>query len=229
MGSSLMFRDASQLRQNRANEAEPNQAMNAEYEAIFREGVRARIIERRSKLLAAFLTTHGLPEPKSVACSPLRDCHSSRCFVNVEQQIARMGGSMETGWMFWEYADVSVHTEAHAIWVTPQAKRLDITPHKLQPNRILFTPDPRVAAKRGYTVGYRTILSSDPRVRAIESFASELEHIFAEAFEAFGREMAVPTTTFRDAAERVGLPWDVADWMVRQKQRYYNDSAAQYL
>jgi hypothetical protein len=203
--------------------------MNPEYEAIFRQGVRARIIEKRSKLLADFLITHGLPEPKSVACSPLRDCDSNRCFVNVEEQIARMGGSMETGWMFWEYEDVSIYTEAHAIWVTPQAKRLDITPHKLQPNRILFTPEPRVAAKRGYTIGYRTILSTDPRVRAIESFASELEHIFAEAFEAFEHEMAIPTATFRAAAERVGLPWDVADWMVRRQQSYYNDSTKQYL
>lgn len=129
---------------------------------------------------------------------------------------------METGWVFWEYENTSILTEAHAIWIDPRGRRLDITPRNLEPGRrILFLPDPRVAAKRGYTASYRTVLSDDPRVRALENFAAELSGIWDECFVGMGEEMEVPHLRLKEAAERHNLPAAVARWMVDQKIRHF--------
>lgn len=193
-----------------------------EFTEIARRPVYARVFEKRSPVLAAFLKEHGIAEPKSVEYAPLSGCRDGFCFVNVEQQISKMGGSIETGWVFWEYVETSISTEAHAIWISPQGKRRDITPREVFPDRrILFTPDPRVAKKRGYTASVRTILSNDSRVIAMESFAGELAQVWEEQLVKIGTEMEVPIAKLRLAAKTHGLPWPVAQWMIEKKVRHH--------
>src|SRR4051812_27851672 len=113
--------------------------MQSDYFAALQAPRRARILEKRSGVLHSLLIEHDLPEPKSVEFAPIQSAALKRCFVNVEEQVLRAGGTMETGWMFWEIEDTSVYTEAHAIWITPQGKRRDITPQRMPPEkRILF-------------------------------------------------------------------------------------------
>jgi len=203
--------------------------MSPEFEAAFRREVRFRIIEKRTKELEAFLREHLLDQPKSVPYVPLAGCELKRCFVNVERQVQRMGGTMETGWLFCECEHINIHTEAHAIWITPQGRRTDITPHRFPPKRILFTVDPRVSQKRGFTVGHKTILSRDPVVCAIERFDVELDRLYEEFFVDFGCYSTIPNNRLREAATHANLPWDVAEYMIRQKQKYYQDSSARFL
>jgi hypothetical protein len=185
--------------------------MNAEWEAVRKRPVRMRTLEKRNRLLSDFLREHGLGEPKSVEYSPLVGCVKALCFKNVEAQIARAGGGLESGWAFRETLDVSMHTIAHAIWITPQGRRMDITPWAFPPERrVLFLPDARVAAKRGYTAGHRTVYATDPRVRAAELYELELDRIFDEFFVSMDAEYDIPGARFWEAAERVGLPLDVA-------------------
>jgi hypothetical protein len=130
---------------------------------------------------------------------------------------------LEAGWVFWELVNVSIYTVAHAIWIMPTGKRMDITPWSFPPDRrILFLPDTKVAMKRGYTAGYRTILSTDFRIRAMESYSTELERIFDDSFTAIGQEMLIDPSRFREAAERIGLPAEIAKWMVDLKCKNYN-------
>ena len=193
-------------------------AMNPEYLAVIRTPRIGRILEKRSPLLTQLLLAHNLQEPKSVEFAPLRGCDRKRCFVNVERQAASAGGTMETGWLFWEVENTSVYTEAHAVWITPQGRRRDITPQRFPPERrLLFLPDPRVAAKRGITAGYKIILSTDPRVIAIEQFQTEMSRIIEDVFLGFGQQYVFPTQAIYAAAERVGLPRDMAEFFVDQK------------
>lgn len=197
--------------------------MIPEWETMRGLPVQGRLIEDRCKLLDDFLRKHGLGDPKSVRYSPLVGCFQSRCFPNVEAQVRRAGGGFETGWVFWELINVSISTVAHAVWITPARKRMDITPWPFPPDRrILFLPDAKVALKRGCTAGYRTILSADPRIRAMEQYSTELEQIFDDSFTGIGQQMAIHTSRFREAAERVGLPPEMAQWMVDLKYKNYS-------
>lgn len=174
--------------------------------------VYGRTMETRSLELVQFLREHNLPEPVSVEYRPHSGCETGNCFRNVEAQVQQAKGRMQTGWAFVEYIGVSIHTVAHAIWVTRFGKQVDITPWEFPPkHRVLFLPDNRVAAKRGYTAGCRTVFTKDERLRAMELFDDELGKIFDEYFDGMGKpSKEIPSSRFAEAAKRVGLPMEIA-------------------
>lgn len=174
--------------------------------------VYGRTIEAHSPELARFLQEHNLPQPVSVEYRPHSGSETGNCFRNVEAQVERAKGRMQTGWAFVEYISVSIHTVAHAIWVTRFGKQVDITPWQFPPKqRILFLPDDRVAVKRGYTAGRRSIFTKDERLRAMELFDDELGRIFDESFDGMGKpSKEIPSSRFAEAARRAGLPMEIA-------------------
>ena len=92
---------------------------------------------------------------------------------------------------------------------------VDITPHDLPPRCTLFSIEPRVGIKRGYTAGYKTITSDDFRVQAVEKFANKLDQLCEDHFNGqFGTEIKIPNSLLEEAATQAGLPHDVAKWMV---------------
>src|SRR4051812_19709616 len=135
--------------------------MDAEHQRIFAQPRRARIIDEPSPLLQQFIAEHGLATPKPAFYSPLAHAEHKCCFPNVEKQVAQMGGNALTGWLFWEVENTAIHTEAHCIWIAQKGSWVDITPQELPPRRVKFSPDDRVAAKRGYTSGYETLLTTN--------------------------------------------------------------------
>ncbi len=201
--------------------------MNPQYERILKQPVRTRILEKRTKQLNEFIKTFSSETLISVACLPDKLANPKRCFVNVEEKIERMGGSMITGWIFNEYEDKCIQGEAHAIWMDKyKKKKFDITPHQFQPERVLFLPDEKVALKRGYTAAPKLILSDDPRVVAIEIFNTELEKTKEKLFSGFGKPMEISTEEIGRIISVSGLPQDVASHflgMEEARSAYYHN------
>ena len=201
-------------------------AMNEEYPLS--PEVRYRIIEKRTPLLPKFVAEKGLSPLKSVGCKPLPWCEPKRCFVNVDEQVKRAGGKMETGWIFGEFEERMIESEAHAVWMDWSGRRHDITPHRFQPERVLFSPDPRVANVRGYTAPYKLMLTKDPKIRAIEDFDSRIDAVVAAKFGGFGVETVVTNEEVRLAAEQSGLPLEVATRMVLDRNAHDRRIAQRY-
>ena len=189
--------------------------MNPDFQRLFRTPVVHRIIEKRTKVLEQFVASISSAKLLSVACSPSRLAARKRCFVNVEEKIIRSGGSILTGWIFNEYEGKSIEAEGHAIWVDPFGKRrLNITPHDHQPDRVLFLPDPRVALKRGFTTHPKHLLSDDPRIAAIEAFDTAIHRLREDKFIGFGEFMIIARAEFEKARDDSGLPDDVAQYLL---------------
>jgi hypothetical protein len=68
------------------------------------------------------------------------------CFSNVQAKSARDGGRMLCGWQLWEWPQVLVEAEFHAVWLSPQGQVREITPKPHGESSVLFVPDER----RGY-------------------------------------------------------------------------------
>lgn len=202
--------------------------MDPEYQRLFEEVVRFRIVEKRTSLLESFVKEQCLPPLVSVECRPLIGCELKRCFVNVERQVERAGGSMMTGWIFNEYENRHIEGEAHAVWLSPTGKKLDITPHRFPAKRVLFSVDTRVAKKRGYTAAPKLIISQNPRVVLIEKFDSCLDQLLADRFEAIGKYIDISFNEVRSVAIDLGIPEEVARYMFNSRADYSQRMADKY-
>jgi hypothetical protein len=82
------------------------------------------------------------PEPRYVPLEPIESAEPDSCFELVPSHVAKNGGAMSIGWSVWEWPQVFIEAEFHAIWVCPDGREVDITPKKIPQRRILFLPDP---------------------------------------------------------------------------------------
>ena len=89
----------------------------------------------------------------------------NECFLNVEAQIRKHGGRTIFGWQIWEWPNVLVEAEFHAVWQNPEGELIDITPKEGRESRILFLPD----SSRVYTGrpidNIRVPLRDEPLIR----------------------------------------------------------------
>ena len=198
--------------------------MDPEYERLLKTPKGARILASQSPLLDGFVAEHRLAPAQWAFYRPLEWCEQSRCFVNVDQQIVKMGGTALVGWMFWEIENTMIHTEAHCIWVTPQGTWIDITPQALPPKRVMFSPDARVAANRGHTLIYETLLTRNQKEIALSRFCRALSEIWEESFRGIGQEMNIPMQKIKQAVAESGLPDDVAQYVLQKRVKAYEEA-----
>lgn len=188
--------------------------MPPEYERLFKTPVQSRIIEKRTSTLDRLLKEAQLKTIQSIECKPMASCIQKRCFVNVDEIVAKHGGSLLTGWMFMEFKDRYITAIAHGIWLSDKGKKLDVTPHEFQPTRLLFAPDDRVASKRGYTAPSKLMLSDNPYLCSIERFESIIDNIFENIFSGFGKEIKLSGEVIQKAAHDSNLPLQVAEYLL---------------
>lgn len=79
--------------------------------------------------------------PFVVPIRPERDSIPHECFENVKAKVSRNGGSLQHGWAIWEWVDVLLEAEFHAVWVSPDGDMVCVSPHNTPDTTLLFLPD----------------------------------------------------------------------------------------
>ena len=110
--------------------------------------------------------------------TPQPGCEVVRCHLNVKAVVAERGGGEETGWSMWNLADLWLEADPHAVWVTPDGERIDVTPDPHGETRRLFLPDSEIKFE-GYPIRkqYHPLRSGSEIERAI-ALNTEAESIF---------------------------------------------------
>ena len=79
-------------------------------------------------------------EPYFVPVRPEPDSQIEECFFNVKTKVEKDGGRIQFGWALWKWPHVMVWADFHAIWISPEGERIDVTPVPSF-DRMLFLPD----------------------------------------------------------------------------------------
>lgn len=112
--------------------------------------------------------------PLYVPVHPEPSAQVNECFPNVEAKAQKDGGAIVYGWQLWEWPNVLVEGEFHAVWRSPDGNLIDITPKADGEEKVLFVPDER-RTYRGVSIdNVRIALRDDP---LIHHFIKISEHI----------------------------------------------------
>ena len=91
--------------------------------------------------------------------------------------VKEQGGRQINGWTVWQWANVLIEAEAHAIWESPEEKLIDITPHDYGEKEILFLRDCNMVYS-GQSIGnIRLALTDSPLVAEFITISEQVEAI----------------------------------------------------
>lgn len=103
------------------------------------------------------------------------------CFLNVQQMVREEGGQQVNGWVVWQWANIAVTLEAHAVWESPERKLVDITPHDCGEGEILFLRDDAVVYSGKPIGSIRQALTTSPLVAELIELMNERDRILCAA------------------------------------------------
>lgn len=104
---------------------------------------------------------------------PREDGIPNECFGTVERQVHDAGGSVQHGWAIWEWPNVMVEAEFHAVWRAPNGSLIDVTPRTDTETHILFLPDPNRKFEGNSIDNVRMPLRNDPRIHEFIKLAKQ--------------------------------------------------------
>ncbi len=83
------------------------------------------------------------PNTEAVFLDVILDSDAKKldCFENVKKYQHAHNGSIQYGWLIWEWPNVMIEGEFHAVWLSPNGKLVDVTPNEENFSRVLFLPD----------------------------------------------------------------------------------------
>jgi hypothetical protein len=80
--------------------------------------------------------------PRWISVEPADWAAEHACVEVVDRLVQEQGGARLLGWMLWEWPNVFIEGEFHAIWQRPDGTVTDPTPKKPPLSAILFVLDP---------------------------------------------------------------------------------------
>ena len=113
----------------------------------------------------------------------------NECFPNVQRMVWEHGGQQVNGWAVWQWANISVTLEAHAVWESPEGMLVDITPHDCGEREILFLRDDKVVYSGKPIGSIRQPLTGSPLVAELIGLLNERDRIMCASAD---RTYAIP-------------------------------------
>jgi len=101
-------------------------------------------------------------EPMYVKHSPESYAQVNECFPAIDRKVQECGGKVHYGWQLWEWSDVLLEAEFHAVWLSPENELLDVTPKPFKVEKILFLTDPSMRYEGKQVNNIRVPLSDNP-------------------------------------------------------------------
>ncbi len=105
----------------------------------------------------------------------------NECFPNVQRMVREHDGQQVNGWAVWQWANISVTLEAHAVWESPEGKLVDITPHDCGEREILFLRDGGMVYSGRPIGSIRQPLTGSPLVEELIELLNERDRIMSAA------------------------------------------------
>lgn len=118
-------------------------------------------------------------DPILVPAYPFDNMRINQCFHNVSSVVDIIGGRLITGWVIWQWDNILVEAEAHAIWESPDNQLIDVTPHISAEKQILFLPDDTVVYTGTPIPSHRQALTNSPLVAELITLYNKKDEIAA--------------------------------------------------
>jgi hypothetical protein len=117
------------------------------------------------------------PAPKHVVVVPESSAVLGECFDNVRRKVDVEGGTIQYGWQIWEWPNIYIEAEFHAVWLSPTNSLVDITPKDEPVDCILFLPD-LVRTYEGKSIdNVRRALRKDKLIHDFLTVAAEINKL----------------------------------------------------
>lgn len=114
--------------------------------------------------------------PVYISVHPAPEMKINDCFRNVSKLVEQVGGKQVNGWVIWQFANVFLNSEAHAIWQSDVGTLIDPTPHADGETKILFLPDSKVEYRDRKIPGKKKALTDSPLTKEYVALAEEMEN-----------------------------------------------------
>lgn len=133
-------------------------------------------------------------KPEYIPVHPEPWALPSECFPNVKQMVNIHGGRCINGWAVWQWGNILIETEAHAVWQSPLGDLIDITPHSYNENQILFLADETICYTGTPIRSYRQALTNSPLVSELIQLYTKRDEIMCSTP---GKQYSLPANMVR--------------------------------
>jgi len=121
-------------------------------------------------------------EPVFIAVEPRTDSSVNVCFDDARDQAAEHGGSVQCGWLIWEWPGIMVEGVFHGVWRRPDGVLVDVSFKQDGETRVLFVPDrTRIFADKMVPAIAHPI-GSDPLIRKYISMTSRFDQLVSDRY-----------------------------------------------
>lgn len=125
----------------------------------------------------------------------------NECFPNVRLIVDKHGGESVAGWIIWQWRNIMLEAEAHAVWKTPTGELLDITPHDGE-DKIFFLPDDKVVYNGVRIPNHRLALTNSPLTKEYIKLGEMRDKILCSVK---GKEVSLPVDLLNRMSELSAL------------------------